>query len=283
MSPTMKKLELQHLAIGMESAVLTNENFFDNMAGRLTSFMSDVKSFLQVRLQNESSLAENVNFVVSYPQLIAKLQDINYTSVKSVTVHCPPGLSVTYLELLDKLEEASLITNALQKDVLTPILKWLAVHLSKPELFASFSGSNSIPDLKQHDLAGIKTKLQLCFKESNTRTAVPYGEAFKRNADWNESITRVRLLQDSINAYPLAQLNDDVAELTKRFDILIAKIENKNELTLSANKVQALSALCFAVAQECEFYAFYSVQLQSTLRALMDTEQVLAKAFNVIK
>ena len=121
MSPTMKKLELQHLAIGMESAVLTNENFFDNMAGRLTSFMSDVKSFLQVRLQNESSLAENVNFVVSYPQLIAKLQDINYTSVKSVTVHCPPGLSVTYLELLDKLEESFILLIPLNLELLMSI------------------------------------------------------------------------------------------------------------------------------------------------------------------
>lgn len=280
---TLEQLKLHHMSIGMESAVLTKENFFDNMAVRLTSFMGDVKTFLASKLKDESTLVENVNFDIGCNLLIAKLQSINYTSVKSVEVFCPPGMSVTYLELLERLEEAFLVTAALRKDILQPILKWLAVHLSKPELFSNFSGSSDIDGLKHHDLVDIKTKLEMCFKNNITRTVVPYGEAFKRNADWNESVVRARILQNGINEYPISALNVDISNLTKRFDILIGKLENKSDLSLSANKVQALSALCYTVAQECEFYAFYSYQLQVTLKALMDSEVKLSTAFNAIK
>lgn len=282
MSSSLKKFEMNHLVIAMESAVLTKDNFFDNIATRLTAFMSDVKCYLTETFSNESSFPENVNFTAGNNALIAKLMNINYTSVKAVEVYCPPGLSVSYLELMDKLEEASLVTSALKKDIIVPILKWLAVHINKPEMLSTFSGGDTITDLKEHDLQAIKDKLKQCFSASPTKVKLLYGSAFKRNSDWNESIKRATIIFNNINKYPIKELNEDVNEICKRFDILIKKLEDKdNAVNMTANKVQILSKLCYTIAQECEFYAFYCFQMQSTLVALMDTEEKLGQAFNV--
>lgn len=276
-------IKIQHLAIGMESSslVASTSDFFAGMSSRLVNLMTDVKGYLQTKFNNE--LVDSEHFVGIINQaLFNKLVDTNYTTVKATEVFCPPGLSVSYDVLIDALEEGNLITSKIKADVLQPTLKWLSSHIVDPSKLTTFSGGDAVEGLVSHNVESAKTRLQACFQNPTTKVQVVYGDAFKRNADVRSNVIRLELLREAITKVPVKEINELVSELTKRFDVLIRKIESESNFEMSGNKVRALSNLCYTVAQVCEFYALYVYTLQSTFVAIKDSELKLSKALNVI-
>lgn len=205
---------------------------------------------------------------------VAKLQNRNYSELRSQEIFVPAGLQSDLLTYVADLEKAAAYADRVKKDVLDPFNVWLGEKIASPDQMKSITARIAIKDFKPTDLKKITTELTNNFASAGKQESVkPYGLVVRNNGEWN----RIAEHSDTINRFFTEEKHKLILktkdELQDRLDILIHRLqENPEEFKMSPAALTALSTATYDTASALEFYALVRYKVQELNVALRDTE-----------
>ena len=187
------------------------------------------------------------------------MEKIPYNAIRHLPLRGMAGQQVDFLTIATHLEKCAVSMNTLERDVLTPFSSWVANKLSNPSTLASLSGTLAIPGYKPHDLAGFDKEFRTFFESgvvANSRE-IPYGMAFRRNADWGPLADKMGGLEKALvengQHKRIRELVDNIDNMLGR---LIQRIEEDGETyKVSPTTLHALADAAYTVANEMQFYS----------------------------
>lgn len=212
--------------------------------------------------------------VAAEGRLIAK---IPYNEIRHLPVVGLRGQRVDFLTIAKNLSRCAVLFNTLERDVLMPFSSWLANRLANPSSLAALTGGIVIPGYKPHDLKGLNEEFVSFFdpEESQPTRKIPYGMAFRRNADWEPLADEMGTLEQALvineQHKRMRGLVDSINEL---LDKLITRIEeDSEEYKVSAPTLQSLAEVTYTIAKEMEFYSMITHRTVALSEAVRETQQ----------
>lgn len=255
------------------STLNISQEFFapGKILNNLPKFVESLQNHL-TSLSISGDLAKPLN----YRRLDRDISKTPYTDLREVMIYVPAGLGVTYLDYLKVLESAVKVAEGLDKNVLQPFSRWLAIGLANPETFASVKGNSSLKDFNPHNIDRVLMELGDCYSKGSNVHSLPYKNAFARNADLSTAMDLANTLNERFAKTSPKAIREKVQEISEKLDILTTRIEEAEEnYDFSPVSIEVLSKLSFTLAQEVEFYGTVGYQVTSTVTALHDTSQKL--------
>lgn len=209
------------------------------------------------------------------------MSSIPYNEVRGIKATGIAGQQVDFLTIAEHLERGALAMTTLERDVLGPFASWVSNKLSNPSSLASLTSTFVMPGYKPHDIEALDKEFRT-FLESDTAqrfTEIPYGMAFKRNADWAPLADKMGALEQALvddgGHKRIEQMVDNVnANLEK----LIARIdEDQQEYKVSGPVLKALSDTAYTVAAELQFYSMLTHRVVMLSEAVAATQKQCAE------
>lgn len=190
-----------------------------------------------------------------------------YLNDSDIKVTVPMGLDtdyLTYLRILDAMCDAAI---DFHDNTLVPFRAWVGEVLNTPSKIESVRGHSGVKVFDPADLLKNYTK---CFK-GNVST-VKYGNAFNRNADWQEiqDVTN-NILRKMSGSHSPVVVNEAVKSLDKSIGLLIdALLDPQKTYVASPRNIEALSMLCANLAKMIEFYGVTCYAIQTVAVTLTE-------------
>lgn len=254
--------------------IATNASInMEGIGAMLPNFFTDVKNFIGDVLNVASTpfvgLLDGHGF-------LGTVKHTSYSELMDLTIHVPMGFQGRMSDYIRALQRAQNIAELLTKDVLNPFNVWIGLNLADPTRLASVVNANHIPGFKLHDTETVRKAIAKHIHSGSPTSEVPFGQVFSRNQDWVDAVHDVNKLIAEAAAIKNQEILDVVASVSKNLDDLLDKIKTDPETYRTLpNTVKAISTICFSMAKECEFYAFYRHLLVTLQLSMLDTEKVL--------
>lgn len=275
---TLESLKVKHDIINLEASVPSHS--MEAFTNPLPNFFSDVKSFItdlfDFSKEPNPGLLDIKGFFGSKP--------VNYIDIANKPIYVPPGLVKPIPVYLDALEKAQNTVDRLQSEVLEPFSVWIALNLSDPTRLATITNDRTVVGLRFHDVADVTKEIAKCFHAGSTKVDATFGEMYRRNADYAESVKRVNSLNERALGISNTAILNKVAEISQNLDLLLSRIKSEPDVyRLSGNSAKVISTVCYNMAKECEFYAAYRHMLTNLIIAMQDSEKVLLEYLDAEK
>ncbi len=264
----LDQLQYQRDVIALES--ISGAAALENAINRLPQFLSTVKTTFVNLLASplETLFSRREKLRVS-----SKLRTKPYLTLRDLEVQVPAGLATDYLTYAKVLLEAAHSAALLKNNVLQPFASWLGARLGDPSLLASLSANLEVKGFKLNPTDALHKKIFACLRTSGRQeVTAPYGQALRRNADWEELVK----IMEEINGLLNNAYHREVVELThhciKMTDTLMQRMkEAPEQYRMSPEAVQALATTCYSVGRELEFYGLLRHRVGELSHALTET------------
>lgn len=275
----MMKSEIltKHRVLSLESETFALNNIVESTRSLLVSFIGDIRSFITTTFGNGQEQATTFGFVKDNT-LERDLKKSNYTSVMMLESYVPPGMVVEWLKYIEALEICQDVTDNLLPDVLKPAIQYFGLVLGSPERLKERSPATDSKQIKSHEkqIESSKKTLQTCYSDRTTATKRPFGDVFKRNADWTEANLRLQKVVERLSKTPPKEVLEYVDQLSDILDRLALRLQQSPDLyEVSSITSKTIADICLGIAKEVEFYAAHCFIMKTATSAMSDTNEKL--------
>lgn len=258
--------------VGVSTEALQLNFVHKKTVEKLKELWGTTSGFVQRLFNNVPTvLAPSLDFA----RVIRVAENNVYTNDKDIKVAVPEGLTTNYVAYLDVLEQMVDASIDFYDNTLLPFKGWVGECLNDPTKLESIRGHNGVKVLDPEVIIKARGKLI-----KGSATEVKYGQAFRRNGDWEEIEKRVnRILERMAGAHSPTIVNDAVMRLDSSIGALIdAMVDPQKTYNASPKNVEALALLCYNLAKMIEFYGLTCYSVQSTATALNVAAEKYLKA-----
>lgn len=264
--PSNEALSIQRAAMGIVDRFSV---FLEKVADRFKSPLGAVDDKLHVHKKPEFKLVT---------QLEQKLGNANYLDLVDLRVQVCPGLSVTWIELLDSWNGPVDFSVNFYDDYLHPFEKFLAVGSTNPEKFTTVGTVNRI---NQMDVDGFVKALTEGLSGNTKVNQRAYGQCAQRNGDALEALERSLSFGEAMSQGNLSLVKGSVDNSAKMLSDLSGLIRDSNlPFRLNAKTVNDLTDVVFQMAKMTELYAATFTYVESQKNAM---EAAALKLISAIK
>lgn len=269
---------------------LAFENYKPNASMSLFKYARDVASgfagvfndglFAAVGKRISVMFAENsTTDVVHLDSAVQNwLRSNNYIKLSLVQVYRPVGLSSTYLEFIEKLEDAYSYVSGIDKDALAPLESFLMTVMNNPTLLTSASLTLSPCKYTPKAIDKLSTDMGECFDKDDLSDRYNWDQAVARNADYVEADRRIGKLVAGVSALGIANIRARIESIFQITESIAKNIKaNPENAAMTKHIADKLAAEITVAAQAVEFLAMVVSQIQIMSVAVTDTNKHLKK------
>lgn len=261
---SLSEVELQLRMVSLESNHPTGS--LESLTHRLTSIMRGVRSFFE-GLTGDAPLKLDS---VRYQGAARRLKQVDYVSLRELSVPVPLGLIVNYPQYLDSLKQSQDGALSQLSGNLQQFHGWLARLLSQPELLRSIRTQDGFQNTVG-DRAGLERRLVACFREGAGHSERPFGEVFQRVGEWTEVAEQTNRLVEFYNRLDRRVLMGKVEAVSDLLTALTDRVESGDPAYVVSHTIHRhLSDATFEMAKQVEHYSSYSYQLARLVVSLND-------------
>lgn len=267
-----EELLFQYNRVALESETHGISRITQDVAKMLQSYIGNVKGFLNDVL-TPFQLTPRFDFARD-PRLDRQISKTNYVTLGSVNVFVPAGMSVSWEIYLEALGTSQEVADRILDDVLKPAMAYFSLLLASPENLSSITHRLEVDRIIFHDklIEQSKKAMAKCYSKHGVETKRPYGDVFKRNADWLATNAAMEALVERHSKVAPGEVSKAVGELTEVMERLIIRMRQSPEVyQVSGITSAALSKITLELGLEVEFYAAHCFMLQTAVAAMQDT------------
>ena len=212
-------------------------------------------------------------------EFIRLVEKHSYTNLAPLSVFVPEGLDATYKDYIARLDVSVDHIKHIIDDVLAPFTTYLSQLITNRDQVFNTASMDSLFSKLEEGRKNAHASIGECFKQGSTRTEVKYGDAVKRNADWEEVLHNSDHISTEMNRIDRKQLARKVKECSDLLEIVIAKIK-RGELDNAADAVvQNLSNGTYQVASEVEFFSVTYYRVDALCKSIKATTEKIENIF----
>ena len=238
-------------------------------------FQALAKSFDLYRL-NRLRTKEFSADLLKGKRVANKATSIPYTTLAELNFYCPPGQSVSTLELLEVLLECQEYSEELVHGAIRPFMNWLTQNCVKPDGFATAANELAI-DVK--DPSKLARRLGMCLSRGN-QVEQKFANLFEKASDYPNAFDVSEKLLSKFKSYPSSQVAEDVAELSTILCQVADQLQREAIGKITTAKGVAIADYIFTLAKAVEFYSVYATVLRATMVALEDSTVKMEEILN---
>lgn len=232
----------------------------NDMVERIGQFTESIKDLFKNEETSNQIIGDNQ--IVDHRRVRRELKKASYSDLRLIRVDVPSGMSVTYLDYLDAMEQAVAICEGLMENILGPFSRWLAIGLSDPSTLSNLSNARRVEGFKPHEIDRVTLALGKQFKPGSGVHQRKFGDAFDRLGDVDVVYKRSSDLVSRYVNVSRKEVLSRVKEITQHLDLLLTRIqEDEDNYQTSKVSRELLSKLTYTMAQEVEFYGVVGYQL----------------------
>lgn len=180
---SMSQLKHQGNVISLEAA--SGDTALLSALSRLPSYLGKVQGVFRDQL--DRTMRTMLDFAASFTNSSRRLRRLDYARYRDNKVQVPQGLKTDMLSYVKVLQSSAESVSKVDREVIEPLLAWLNSNLGRPEDLRSLTGGISVAGFKPINTEAVNKQMQACFNLDGRQEAmVPYGQAIKRSADWDE-------------------------------------------------------------------------------------------------
>lgn len=244
----------------------------------LTTFVDTIRESLPSLMNSATKMFENISFFKSEPgdkatiqrmNVVRMLDKHNYAHISALAVLVPEGFQGSLVDYTEVLKKCSFHAAAVTSDVLNPYNTFLSQLLSSQN--ARMSNYGNLGFLNNHSAEREKLNKAVgeFFKSNSHTTKQPYGKVLRRNADWNDVVQNLPLLDKTINSVDRETVQRAVDDCVSLIDSIKKAADDGTLDNLSGAMIKQLSQATLIAAKEVEFYAITAHRI-ATLTKVMD-------------
>lgn len=278
-NPSLEAMQYHRNVVSLAARVGTTGSL---LSDKLPGFVASVQSFFQNMVRSAPDY-----HVIDQKFFSRKLKDSNvqYTSMSKVSLYIPSGLSVSYLEWLEILNECAEVTLTLEARVLDPFLAWVGLLTSDDSRFLNRRVKDGLGQIDFADLDRLKQKIEGAFSR-RYKDERPYGEVLERNKDWDAVIEQINLLNEKTARIRPKVIHEKTATLSQYLEDLsghlsdpdvVDRFNTEYKKLFNRDIISVLAEMTYQVAQEVEFFSVYVFYLESTTQAVEDSVAKIEK------
>lgn len=259
-------------SISMEAELLGIGRAATEFADKLRGYLSGVKKYI-VGVFTPLENARIINFKQDHG-IRKKLEATNYVNMTDITVFIPPGLTATWVDYLDILEDSQDLADTILTEVLRPAIVYFSQLLGTPESLASINPISAAQTIgnREEKITAVRKRISESFNPGKTLDRGKYGQYFRRHAEWGEVNNRVGDLVEKITVTNPRTVSASVSELTRLMDTLIIRMkQNPEHYSLSGVKAADLAKIAMNLGKEVEFFAGHFYLIQQAAAAMDET------------
>lgn len=225
---------------------------FNEFKGKLTKIVSKAETFFKD--QDIDFLTDKEGYITTPPNVInitvAKKYD--YSELRERNVVIPLGLKVTYKEYGELLLESAKVCKNIKENVISPYLRWLAIHISDPSKITSARGTG-IRDFKPNDVEAYYEAFGKMFKKGSSDDTGAFGNYFRRNQELSEVGVINNQISELLTSVERNSVLNSINELTYLLEKIYDVFLEMDEDEISGAAAITLAKLTYTVAKEVEF------------------------------
>lgn len=271
------ELKTKHGVLSLEGETYSMDVIVESTRSLLVSYINDIRSFIDNTFSTGHEQATTFGFVKNHA-LERSIKKTNHSSIMMLSTYVPPGMMVDWLKYLDALEECQRSVDNIIVDVLKPAKEYFSLALGSPERLKERSPASDISKIKTHEkeIAAAKKSLQLCYSENVVETKKPFGDVFKRSADWTTANNALQQLTERLARVPAKDVLEYVNDISDVLDRLALRLNQSPDVyEISGLTTKIIADLCMRMAQEVEFYAAHCFIMKTATSAMSDTNAQL--------
>lgn len=259
-TPSNEALSIQRAAMGVVDRFA---GFLNKIAGCFSSpvdKLSDFKDSAKPKTSQQIKLEK-------------ALDSILYADITGQRVQVVPGLSGTWLELLDSWRLPVKFSVDFYDDYLNPFEKFLAVAITDPEKFTTVGTVNRI---SQIDIDSHIQSLTAYLKGNVKTNLRAYGECTERNGDTVKVYAKTQEISTALHKGNLDLVKGTVDRCAEMLETLSKQIKDSNlPYRLNAKTINDLTEVVFQMAKMAELYAATYTYVESQRTAMDETAEKL--------
>lgn len=249
--------------------LIISQEFFNesNIIKKMSYLKTDLVSFFKTD-NTVKDIRKNIGDLPKSRNVKKALDGKLFTDLSALKTPVPIGVYTTYSQYLTVLE-ANVDTSALLLDnVLTPMVRWLALGVSDPSTLKNVSGSG-IRNFKPNNVEKQLGDLEACFKPNSEHATIPFKVAFDNKADVEGVYKHAEIVTDKLITIDHKKVKKKIEEAYDLLGALIRNLEDDEvKQSTSDETVQYLQKVSYSAAQEIEFYGLVLYQVEAMSVAL---------------
>lgn len=277
LSSTNTRPSLEAQWENIERLCESNEGFMGDLADAVRNFFGDAAAYLSNVFATDDS-SDVIRFSVDR-NVITAVGKADPATLKGITLRQPAGIKVSIDDWADTVKDTQAIVSTLDKNVLTPTLKMLAILISSPETLAARNANIASYKIQIPDLGKVKQNLAKGRKDGSDKNRAEFFELYKTSRDYSgveygfaETVKEYSKLARK----DVKQAANRIAEIV---DKIVYKINDPDDPTeMSKQMADMLSKIVYDVAQCVELYSVHSFNMIDLDASLSDNQVTLKKA-----
>ena len=271
----LQSLKVQSNLISLESG--SPETVYSAVTNFFPRLITGIKDFASGIFAESNTPVFQLTDIKSIER---KVIGANYVQMSPVTLPVPSGLAVPMADYVSVVADGVDILERINSEVMVPFVTWLAVLLTNPEELRTLRASVNIPALQWHDIDGVQKRFAKSFDKS-AKAERPYGDLYKRNVDYVQTVRDVNALAERVARIDRAALIKQMETAVQYLERIIENTKSDPEqFKISGATLDVLSKLTYHVAKEIEFYSIIAFSLQSLTTAVEDGNDKLKRILN---
>lgn len=235
---------------------------------KLVSYIDGASEFVNKQLNSMTTPRHELELDAT----ARKAQLRSYADLRTMTIPVPAGLSVTWLQYLDVLEEAHRIVENLYDDTLRPFSLFVGACINDPERTTQLITSHSVTVT---DLGPIKKKFSAALS-NGTKAEQQYGKCIQRHTDWTAVRDRTNALINSSKKLPKDLISESISQIDEQLTLLVQKMsDTNNQFRPTPAIIEELSDLTYMLAEKVTFYATYVTYYNAYIVAMAEASKVI--------
>lgn len=281
MKKNLPTLKVQAQSIGIEAKMwhkapqpsLEGLSIARPLAGcvkRLSIFLRDSADSIDLKITQgfDNLTGQKSNYDRATKLLLQKLAKTNYVDLTEVRLPVTPGLSVTWLELLEDLEVSTQFCVDMFDKYLEPYKKFLAEGLNDPEKFSNIATQSPVQII---DFEAMRKELGQNVNQPGSPSVRKYGLCVECNNDFGVAIERTNKISHAMTVANPELVMREVEEIKGMLAKLSESIQDTNlQYRFNGKAISSITAITYNVAEAIEFYAVLYTMILSHSTAMTD-------------
>lgn len=213
-------------------------------------------------------------------EFIRLVEKQTYTNMAPLSVYVPEGLDTPYKDYIARLDVSVDHTKRIVDEVLSPFTTYLSQLITNRDQAFNTASMESLYSKQEEGRKNANAAISECFKKNSTRTEMKYGDAVKRNSDWEEIFHNSDHISTEMNRVDRKVLARKVKECSDLLELIIAKVK-RGELDNAADEViRNLADGTYQVASEIEFFSVTYYRVDALCKSITASTEKIQKIFN---
>lgn len=241
---------------------------------------SDRAVFSSTRNYVKAMFAENRPKALATPPIEASITEwLNrntYMALGDVTVFCPIGLKVSFLDYLDVLEKMVVRANEIESQVIKPVNDFFGTYINNPSMVRGSSPRRVASTMLYENIDPLGLAIAACFDPNDRSGTIKFKTAYARNNDVSEVNRHMQAIEVLSRIPGPEKMEKSVMALVDRIEQFTRLASTEADFPeVSAAVTKDMAAIVQRAALWIEFYAVVQRQVMVMGAAITDTTKKL--------